>query len=166
MASIEPELDNLRRHWVHAKYRGPRFGALPASEAATPTARCADVVTAPKAAGSALPPASGRICLPKWKSAVAPAVTDAHSCRLLAAVRDRVTYPQEDRTLEIVVTDHGHRDDGGRSGLETRGPGLAAGAPDRERRHEDVAVQVLASLGRTPNAELALGARRAGPNSH
>lgn len=47
-----------------------------------------------------------------------------------------------------------------------RGPGLAAGAPDRERRHEDVAAQVLASLGWTPNAELALGARRAGPNSH
>ncbi|MEV4447992.1 hypothetical protein [Streptomyces mirabilis] len=44
-----------------------------------------------------------------------------------------------------------------------RGPGLAAGAPDRERRHEEVAAQVLASLGWTPNAELALGARRAGP---
>ncbi|MEV4447991.1 MULTISPECIES: hypothetical protein [Streptomyces] len=87
-----------------------------------PAARCADVATAPKAAGPALPPAAGRICLPKWKSAVVPAVTDARAGRLLAAVRDRVTYPQEDWTLKIVVTDHVHRDEGshrGRSGLET-----------------------------------------------
>ncbi|WP_190174254.1 hypothetical protein [Streptomyces mirabilis] len=37
-------------------------------------------------------------------------------------LRDRVTYPQEDWTLKIVVTDHVHRDEGshrGRSGLET-----------------------------------------------
>ncbi|MFE5375084.1 hypothetical protein [Streptomyces mirabilis] len=64
MASIEPELGNLTRHRVHAKYRGPRFGALPASEAAV-RARCSGVA---KAAGPALPPASGRMCLPEWKS--------------------------------------------------------------------------------------------------
>lgn len=120
MANIEPELDNLRKHRVYAKYRGPRLRCRRAKR--PPAARCADVATAPKAAGPALPPAAGRICLLEWKSAVVPAVTDARACRLLAAVRDRVTDPQEDWTLKIVVTDHGHRDEGGhgsRPGLET-----------------------------------------------
>ncbi|MER7172573.1 alkaline phosphatase family protein [Streptomyces mesophilus] len=76
--------------------------------------------------------------------------------RLLAALRARSSYTQEEWTV-IVVTDHGHRPEGGHGGRSERettawiaccGPSIAAGEPDRALRHEDVAAQVFASLDR------------------
>ncbi|WP_338056900.1 alkaline phosphatase family protein [Streptomyces sp. ZAF1911] len=75
--------------------------------------------------------------------------------RLLKAVRDRPGHPGEQWTV-IVVTDHGHRDEGGhggRSELERTawvaacGPGLAAGVTPPSVRHTDVAAHVYAALG-------------------
>ncbi|WP_061291169.1 alkaline phosphatase family protein [Herbidospora cretacea] len=74
--------------------------------------------------------------------------------RLVDAVKRRPTYPNEKWSV-IVVTDHGHRDEGGHGGatpaerqifLLAAGPGIR-----HERRHEaklvDVAPTVFAQLG-------------------
>ncbi|WP_415953957.1 alkaline phosphatase family protein [Streptomyces sp. KLOTTS4A1] len=102
-------------------------------------------------------------CDTPYEEAVARA--DARLGRLLAALRARPTYAVEEWTV-IVVTDHGHRPEGGHGGRSARestawiascGPGIVAGAPpERELRHEDVAAQVLTSLGRPadPHATL------------
>ncbi|SCD66061.1 haloacid dehalogenase superfamily, subfamily IA, variant 3 with third motif having DD or ED [Streptomyces sp. TverLS-915] len=84
---------------------------------------------------------------------------------LLAALRARPAYDQEAWTV-LVVTDHGHRDEGGHGGygaqertawLAAAGPDLTAGArPTRPVRHEDVAAQVYAALGRTPDSHWTL----------
>ncbi|HTJ66032.1 MAG TPA: alkaline phosphatase family protein [Actinospica sp.] len=81
---------------------------------------------------------------------------DARLGRLLDAVRGRSEYEHEDWTV-IVVTDHGHVEEGGHGGRSTLertawiaacGPDLAPGvAPERELRHVDVAAQVFAGLG-------------------
>ncbi|MFJ9820180.1 HAD-IA family hydrolase [Streptomyces sp. NPDC101151] len=90
---------------------------------------------------------------------------DARLGRLLAAVRSRRTYADEEWTY-LVVTDHGHVDaggHGGRSGAErtawlaAAGPGIG-GAPARVR-HPDVAAQVFAALGRHPDRHWTLDGR-------
>ncbi|MBT2395934.1 alkaline phosphatase family protein [Streptomyces sp. ISL-100] len=104
-------------------------------------------------------------CGPAYETAVARA--DERLGRLLAALRARPSYDGEEWTL-IVATDHGHRPEGGhggRSDLETTawiascGPRIAAGAPDRPLRHEDVAAQVFTSLGRDPDSHWTLDGR-------
>ncbi|MFJ9623181.1 HAD-IA family hydrolase [Streptomyces sp. NPDC101181] len=84
---------------------------------------------------------------------------------LLAAVRARSSYAREAWTV-LVVTDHGHRDEGGHGGrsaaertawLACAGPDITAGArPARPVRHEDVAAQVYAALDRRPDSHWTL----------
>ncbi|MFF3392778.1 alkaline phosphatase family protein [Streptomyces sp. NPDC002669] len=77
--------------------------------------------------------------------------------RLVAAVRQR---PRHERWTIIVVTDHGHRDEGGhggRSSLERTawiaacGPGLSPGRTPSALHHADVAAHVYTALGITPD---------------
>ena len=74
--------------------------------------------------------------------------------RLLAAVRSRPSYQQENWTT-VVVTDHGHLDRGGHGGREPEvvtawaaaaGPDIVPGAPPLISRHAQVAPLVLAAL--------------------
>jgi predicted AlkP superfamily pyrophosphatase or phosphodiesterase len=73
--------------------------------------------------------------------------------RLLAAVRSRPSYPRENWTI-VVVTDHGHVDQGGHGGREPEvttawaagaGPGIRPGAPPPITRQDQVAPLVLAA---------------------
>jgi len=75
--------------------------------------------------------------------------------RLVAAVRSRPSGPQENWTI-VVVTDHGHLDEGGHGGREPEvatawaaaaGPGIRPGAPPPVTRQEQVAPLVLAAAG-------------------
>jgi predicted AlkP superfamily pyrophosphatase or phosphodiesterase len=75
--------------------------------------------------------------------------------RLLAAVRSRPGYEQEGWTT-VVVTDHGHLDQGGHGGREPEvatawaaaaGPGIDPGGPPAVTRQEQIAPLVLAALG-------------------
>jgi predicted AlkP superfamily pyrophosphatase or phosphodiesterase len=75
--------------------------------------------------------------------------------RLVAAVRSRPSGPEEDWTI-VVVTDHGHLDEGGHGGREPEvttawaaaaGPGIRPGAPPLVARQEEVAPLVLAAAG-------------------
>ncbi|MFB8105825.1 HAD-IA family hydrolase [Streptomyces sp. NPDC056007] len=85
--------------------------------------------------------------------------------RLLTTLRTRPTYAEEAWTV-LVVTDHGHRGEGGHGGageaertawLACAGPDITAGArPLRPVRHEDVAAQVYAALDRTPDSHWTL----------
>ncbi|WP_042375847.1 alkaline phosphatase family protein [Streptacidiphilus melanogenes] len=79
--------------------------------------------------------------------------------RLLDAVRARPTYAEEDWTV-IVVTDHGHVDEGGHGGdsvlertawIACSGPEFTPGAITAPLRHVDVVPQVFASLGLQPD---------------
>ncbi|SDJ59699.1 alkaline phosphatase family protein [Streptomyces indicus] len=101
-------------------------------------------------------------CGAAYEEAVARA--DARLGRLLDALRARAAYAEEEWTV-IVVTDHGHRPEGGHGGrsarettawIAARGPGIAPGEPERELRHEDVAAQVFASLGRAVDSHATL----------
>jgi predicted AlkP superfamily pyrophosphatase or phosphodiesterase len=74
--------------------------------------------------------------------------------RLLAAVRSRPSFAAEDWTA-VVVTDHGHLDQGGHGGREPEvvtawaaaaGPGIEPGGPARITRQTDVAPLVLAAI--------------------
>ena len=74
--------------------------------------------------------------------------------RLVAAVRSRPSGP-EDWTI-VVVTDHGHLDEGGHGGREPEvatawaaaaGPGIRPDAPPPITRQEEVAPLVLAAAG-------------------
>lgn len=97
-------------------------------------------------------------CGARYKAAIANA--DARLGRLLDAVRSRAGFGHEDWTF-LVVTDHGHVDEGGhggRSDLERTawiaccGPDVAAGsAPRRVLRHVDVAPHVFHALGLEPD---------------
>jgi hypothetical protein len=80
---------------------------------------------------------------------------DQRAGRLIEAVRSRPGYDQEDWTI-IVVTDHGHLDQGGHGGREPEvvtawaagaGPGLRPGDPVPVTRQVDIAPLVLAALG-------------------
>jgi predicted AlkP superfamily pyrophosphatase or phosphodiesterase len=75
--------------------------------------------------------------------------------RLVATVRARPSGPAEDWTI-VVVTDHGHLDEGGHGGREPEvatawaaaaGPGIRPGAPPPVTRLEEVAPLVLAAAG-------------------
>ena len=75
--------------------------------------------------------------------------------RVLAAVRSRPSYARENWTI-VVVTDHGHLDDGGHGGREPEvttawaagaGPGIGPGAPPPITRQDEVAPLVLAAVG-------------------
>jgi Type I phosphodiesterase / nucleotide pyrophosphatase len=74
--------------------------------------------------------------------------------RLLAAVRSRPSFAGEDWTA-VVITDHGHLDQGGHGGREPEvvtawaaaaGPGIEPGGPARITRQTDVAPLVLAAI--------------------
>ena len=75
--------------------------------------------------------------------------------RLVAAVRSRPSGPAENWTI-VVVTDHGHLDEGGHGGREPEvatawaaaaGPGIRPGVPPLITRQEQVAPLVLAAAG-------------------
>jgi hypothetical protein len=75
--------------------------------------------------------------------------------RLLAAVRSRPSVADEAWTT-VVVTDHGHLDQGGHGGREPEvatawaaaaGPGLHPGGPSPVTRQDQVAPLVLGALG-------------------
>ena len=94
-------------------------------------------------------------------------LADQRLGRLLAAVRSRSTYAEEEWTV-IVVTDHGHVDAGGHGGRSTvertawvaaSGPGIAAGGPVLPVRHVDVAAQVYAALEIAPDPHWTLEGR-------
>ena len=78
--------------------------------------------------------------------------------RLLAAVRSRPAYAQEGWTI-VVVTDHGHLDQGGHGGREPEvatawtaaaGPGIRPADPTPVTRQDQIAPLVLAALGWSP----------------
>ncbi|MFI5530129.1 alkaline phosphatase family protein [Kitasatospora sp. NPDC051853] len=93
-------------------------------------------------------------CGPEYRASIETA--DRHLGSLLDALRSRPGHAAEEWTV-IVVTDHGHRDEGGhggRSALETtawiaaRGPGIPPGAPAPSGlRHADVAAHAYTALG-------------------
>ncbi|BAU87537.1 type I phosphodiesterase/nucleotide pyrophosphatase [Streptomyces laurentii] len=96
-------------------------------------------------------------CGPEYRASIEAA--DARLGRLLAAVRRRPAYADEQWTV-IVVTDHGHRDEGGHGGRSPQertawiaacGPGLSADAAPPVLHHADVAAQVYTALGITPD---------------
>ena len=75
--------------------------------------------------------------------------------RLLAAVRSRPSHPEESWTF-LVVTDHGHLDEGGHGGREPEvttawaagaGPGIPPGTQPPITRQDEVAPLVLAAAG-------------------
>ena len=75
--------------------------------------------------------------------------------RLMDAVRSRRSYPAENWTV-VVVTDHGHLDQGGHGGREPEvttawaaaaGPGIGPAGPPLITRQEEVAALVLAATG-------------------
>jgi predicted AlkP superfamily pyrophosphatase or phosphodiesterase len=80
---------------------------------------------------------------------------DAHVGALVAAIRHRPTFADED-WLVLISTDHGHKDEGGHGGVtpeETTvfyladGPSVAPRGPDFDPNIVDVAVTALAHLG-------------------
>lgn len=90
---------------------------------------------------------------------------DARLGGLLAAVRSRASYADEQWTF-LVVTDHGHVDAGGHGGrtpeertawVAAAGPGI--GPAPRPLRHADIAAQVFAALGRHPDRHWTLDGR-------
>ena len=87
----------------------------------------------------------------RWAARVA----DQRVGRLLAAVRSRPACADEGWTI-VVVTDHGHLDQGGHGGREPEvtmawaaaaGPGIVPGGPPLITRQTEVAPLVLAALG-------------------
>ncbi|MEY9872636.1 arylsulfatase A-like enzyme [Streptacidiphilus sp. MAP12-33] len=98
-----------------------------------------------------------RGCGADYRAAILRA--DARLGLLLDAVRSRPTYADEDWTV-IVVTDHGHVDEGGHGGdsvlertawIACAGPEFTPGAITAPLRHVDVVPQVFASLGLAPD---------------
>ncbi|MFD8012406.1 alkaline phosphatase family protein [Streptomyces sp. NPDC058955] len=96
-------------------------------------------------------------CGPEYRRSIEAA--DRRLGLLLAAVRRRPAYPRERWTV-LVVTDHGHRDEGGHGGRSARertawiaacGPGPSAATARPVLHHADVAAQVYAALGITPD---------------
>jgi hypothetical protein len=87
----------------------------------------------------------------RWAARVA----DQRVGRLLAAVRSRPACADEGWTI-VVVTDHGHLDQGGHGGRQPEvtmawaaaaGPGIVPGGPPLIARQTEVAPLVLAALG-------------------
>jgi hypothetical protein len=82
---------------------------------------------------------------------------DARVGRLLAALRARPSYDDEAWTV-ILVTDHGHVDEGGHGGdsdvertawIAACGPGIVAGSEMGTLRHVDVTAHVYEAVGLT-----------------
>jgi predicted AlkP superfamily pyrophosphatase or phosphodiesterase len=82
---------------------------------------------------------------------------DARIGRLVATLRTRPSYAEEQWTV-IVVTDHGHVDEGGHGGdsdvertawIAACGPGIVAGMEMGTLRHVDVAAHVYEAVGLT-----------------
>ncbi|MGK4583854.1 alkaline phosphatase family protein [Kitasatospora sp. HPMI-4] len=89
---------------------------------------------------------------------------DARLGRLLAAIG---SHPDEEWTV-IVVTDHGHVDQGGHGGrselertawIAAQGPGITPGAPVGPLHHTDVAAHVYAALEIVPDPHWTLDGR-------
>ncbi|WP_406003204.1 alkaline phosphatase family protein [Streptomyces sp. NBC_00829] len=104
-------------------------------------------------------------CGPEYRSAIETA--DRSLGRILAAVRERPNASAETWTI-IVVTDHGHRDEGGHGGRTTEertawivanGPGIAPSTAPDSLRHADVAAHAYAALGITPDSHWTLDGR-------
>ncbi|MEV6143213.1 alkaline phosphatase family protein [Streptomyces sp. NPDC051992] len=104
-------------------------------------------------------------CGAEYRSAIETA--DRQLGQLLTAVRERPDAGSEEWTV-IVVTDHGHRDEGGHGGRSTlertawiaaTGPGIASTTPPDCLRHADVAAHVYAALGITPDLHWTLDGR-------
>ena len=170
-----------------ARGGGPLFAApsrlsyiAPAADTPKDWEECDDQVTAEAVhvVGTADPEASfvylGAVdetghylgCGEEYRTAVARA--DERLGRILDAVRNRPGYPDEAWTV-IVVTDHGHRDEGGHGGRSESertawvaccGPDIPAGYdPSGPVRHADIAAQVYAALDRTPDSHWTLDGR-------
>jgi len=82
--------------------------------------------------------------------------------RLLDAVRSRPSYEQESWTI-VVVTDHGHLDQGGHGGREPEvatawaaaaGPGIDPGGPPVITSQDQIAQLVLAALGHPGTSDI------------
>jgi len=82
-------------------------------------------------------------------------IADTHVGELLAAIRSRSTYDQED-WLILISTDHGHKDEGGHGGESPEektvfylasGPSAAKGEPAVLPNLVDIAVTAMAHLG-------------------
>ncbi len=104
-------------------------------------------------------------CGEEYREAIRAA--DRRLGRLLAAVESRPGYAEEEWTV-IVVTDHGHLDQGGHGGRSTlertawvaaAGPGIEPGGPVLTVRHTDVAAHVYAALEITPDPHWTLDGR-------
>jgi hypothetical protein len=90
--------------------------------------------------------------------------------RLLDAVRSRPSYAREGWTI-VVVTDHGHLDQGGHGGREPEvatawaaaaGPGIDPRGPPAITRQDQIAPLVLAALGHPGTSDIK---RPAGPDA-
>ncbi|MFJ9442329.1 alkaline phosphatase family protein [Kitasatospora sp. NPDC101235] len=101
-------------------------------------------------------------CGPTYRQAVETA--DRRLGQLTAALRSRPGRDREDWTV-IVVTDHGHRDEGGHGGhspeertawVAACGPGLSAATPPATIRHADVAAHVYTAVGLAPDPHWSL----------
>ncbi|MFG2821404.1 alkaline phosphatase family protein [Kitasatospora sp. NPDC048365] len=104
-------------------------------------------------------------CGPEYRRAIEAA--DARLGRILDAVRSRPGHAGEEWTV-IVVTDHGHVDQGGHGGrselertawIAAAGPGIVPGAPVGPLHHTDVAAHVYAALEITPDPHWTLDGR-------
>ncbi|MFJ5708196.1 alkaline phosphatase family protein [Streptomyces sp. NPDC093105] len=104
-------------------------------------------------------------CGPEYREAVEAA--DRRLGQLLTALRERPDASAEAWTV-IVVTDHGHRDEGGHGGrstpertawIATSGPGITPADTPESLRHADVAAHAYAALGITPDPHWTLDGR-------
>nr|WSX49040.1 alkaline phosphatase family protein [Streptomyces sp. NBC_00974] len=92
-------------------------------------------------------------CGPEYRAAVE--TSDRRLGLLLAALDERTARADEEWTV-IVVTDHGHREEGGHGGrsvlertawIAACGPDITRGADPGPLRHADVAAHVYHALG-------------------
>jgi predicted AlkP superfamily pyrophosphatase or phosphodiesterase len=100
----------------------------------------------------------GHVCGAGAAYREAARAADRRAGRLLSAVRSRPGYAAEAWTV-VVVTDHGHLDQGGHGGREPEvttawaaaaGPGIRPGGPPPVTRQTQVAPLVLGALGWPP----------------
>lgn len=104
-------------------------------------------------------------CGEEYRRAIEAA--DRRLGRLLDAARGRPGHAAERWTV-IVVTDHGHRQEGGHGGrsllertawIAACGPGLTAGETPSALHHADVAAHVYTALGIEPDPHWTLDGR-------
>ncbi|WP_354644446.1 alkaline phosphatase family protein [Kitasatospora camelliae] len=101
-------------------------------------------------------------CGPEYRSSAETA--DRRLGQVLDALRRRPGYAEEEWTV-IVVTDHGHRDEGGHGGrseevvtawIAACGPDIPAGPAPAGLRHADVAAHAYSALGIAPDPHWSL----------